>query len=180
MHSLQWRLCSTTKLALTQLESAVAASRLSPAAAHNIRTWLSEPYLAEYAPQVAEHLAAGKWKELDDAFWTIIPFGTGGRRGKMYPIGTNAINDRTIGESAQGLADYVREEGEKGQKGKKDAGGKLLACAIAYDTRHRSREFAELCAASWRRPDSRSISSTASAARRNSLSPCVTRNAIAA
>ena len=91
-----------TKLALTQLESAVAANRLSPAAAHNIRTWLSEPYLAEYAPQVAEHLAAGKWKELDDAFWTIIPFGTGGRRGKMYPIGTNAINDRTIGESAQG------------------------------------------------------------------------------
>ena len=42
-------------------------------------------------------------------FWTTIPFGTGGRRGKLYPIGTNAINDRTIGESAQGLADYVRE-----------------------------------------------------------------------
>ena len=45
---------------------------------------------------------------LDDVFWTVIPFGTGGRRGKMYPIGSNAINDRTIGESAQGLADYVQ------------------------------------------------------------------------
>ena len=49
-----------------------------------------------------------KWQVLDDVFWTVIPFGTGGRRGKMYPIGSNAINDRTIGESAQGLADYVK------------------------------------------------------------------------
>ena len=52
---------------------------------------------------------ASKWQTLDDVFWTVIPFGTGGRRGKMYPIGSNAINDRTIGESAQGLADYVKE-----------------------------------------------------------------------
>ena len=65
---------------------------------------------AEYAPEVAGQMAAGKWKQLDDVFWTMIPFGTGGRRGKMYPIGTNAINDRTIGESAQGLADYVQGE----------------------------------------------------------------------
>ena len=54
----------------------------------------------------------------------------------MYPIGCNAINDRTIGESAQGLADYVKSQVEGGQ----------LACAIAYDTRHNSRHFAELCA----------------------------------
>src|SRR5690606_7100242 len=94
------------------------------------------PRYAEYAPQVAEHLAAGKFQELDDVFWTIIPFGTGGRRGKMYPIGSNAINDRTIGESAQGLADYVKSV----------VGDKNLGCAIAYDTRHRSRHFAELCA----------------------------------
>ena len=98
-----------SKTALAQLDAAAAAEKLSPGAVENIRTWLTEPYLAEYAPQVAEHLAAGKWKELDDVFWTIIPFGTGGRRGRMYPIGTNAINDRTIGESAQGLADYVKE-----------------------------------------------------------------------
>ncbi|MGA2033632.1 MAG: phospho-sugar mutase [Thermoguttaceae bacterium] len=124
-----------TKNALAQLESAVAAKKLSPGAVQNIRTWLSEPYLAEYAPQVAELLAAGKFPELDDAFWTIIPFGTGGRRGKMYPVGTSVINDRTIGESAQGLADYVKQV----------VGDKPLACAIAYDTRHRSRHFADLC-----------------------------------
>jgi phosphomannomutase len=120
--------------ALAQLNQALAAKRLSEGAAKNIRVWLTEPRYAEYAPQVAEHIAGGKWKPLDDVFWTIIPFGTGGRRGRMYPIGTNAINDRTIGESAQGLADYVREH----------AGPGPLSCAIAYDTRHRSRHFAEL------------------------------------
>jgi phosphoglucomutase/phosphomannomutase len=125
-----------TQEALQQLDVAASAGKLSPGALENLRTWLTAPYLAEYAPAVAEHIAAGKWQELDDVFWTTIPFGTGGRRGRLYPIGTNAINDRTIGESAQGLANYVREV----------VGNKPLACAIAYDTRHRSRDFAELCA----------------------------------
>ncbi|MGD9722278.1 MAG: phospho-sugar mutase [Pirellulales bacterium] len=122
--------------ALSQMEAAGRAGKLSAGAVENIRVWLSEPRYAEYAPQVAEHLAQGRFQELDDVFWTIIPFGTGGRRGKMYPIGSNAINDRTIGESAQGLADYVR----------RTVGGNALSCGIAYDTRHRSRHFAELCA----------------------------------
>ena len=121
---------------LALLDEAAGQQKLSPGAVTNIRVWLTEPRYAEYAPQVAEHLSAGKFQELDDAFWTIIPFGTGGRRGKMYPIGSNAINDRTIGESAQGLADYVKSV----------VGSDNLACAIAYDTRHRSRHFAELCA----------------------------------
>jgi phosphoglucomutase/phosphomannomutase len=122
--------------ALALLDKAASEKKLSPGAVTNIRVWLTEPRYAEYGPQVAEHLAASKFAELDDAFWTIIPFGTGGRRGKMYPIGSNSINDRTIGESAQGLADYV----------KRAVKGENLACAIAYDTRHRSRHFAELCA----------------------------------
>ncbi len=122
--------------ALAALDKAASENKLSPGAVTNIRVWLTEPRYAEYAPQVAEHLASGRFQELDDAFWTIIPFGTGGRRGKMYPIGSNAINDRTIGESAQGLADYVKSV----------EGNENLGCAIAYDTRHRSRHFAELCA----------------------------------
>ena len=117
------------------IEAAVAEGRLSAGAEKNLKVWLSEPRYAQYAPQVIEHVAERKWQELDDAFWTIIPFGTGGRRGKMYPIGSNTINERTIGESAQGLADYVRNKVAAPH-----------ACAIAYDARHRSREFAELCA----------------------------------
>ncbi len=122
---------------LLQLDLAAAAKKITPAAAANIKTWLSDPRYSEYSAQVAEHITAGKWRELDDAFWTIIPFGTGGRRGKMYPIGCNVINDRTIGESAQGLATYVLEQ---------NLPPEALSCGIAYDTRHNSRHFAELCA----------------------------------
>ncbi|HWB08230.1 MAG TPA: phospho-sugar mutase [Pirellulales bacterium] len=121
---------------LQQVAAAVSQQRLTATAAENIRAWLTQPRYRDYAPEVIEHIRAGKWQQLDDVFWTVIPFGTGGRRGKMYPIGSNAINDRTIGESAQGLADYVKQA----------VGGKSLSCAIAYDTRHRSRHFAELCA----------------------------------
>ncbi|WP_199590042.1 phospho-sugar mutase [Bremerella cremea] len=124
-----------TKSLLQLVKQATADGKITASAADNIEIWLTEDRYARYAEQVAEHITSEKWKELDDAFWTIIPFGTGGRRGKMYPIGSNAINERTIGESAQGLAEYVKEtvSGD-------------LSCAIAYDTRHRSREFAELCA----------------------------------
>jgi len=139
---------NTTSTALAQLEAAAAAGKLSASAAANIRTWLTQPYLRDYAPQVEEHLTAEKWAELEEAFWTTIPFGTGGRRGRMYPIGCNAINDRTIGETAQGLADYVKEcaKTQAADVGAPRDPHRRLSCAIAYDTRHRSREFAELCA----------------------------------
>jgi phosphomannomutase len=126
-----------TEQALVKLDAAAAAKKLSSGAVDNIRQWLTQPRYAPYASAVIEHIAAESWRELDDVFWTVIPFGTGGRRGRMYAIGTNAINDRTIGESAQGLAAYVRAEAGATTR---------LSCAIAYDTRHRSRHFAELCA----------------------------------
>lgn len=127
----------TVQASLSAVESAVAAGNLSGTAAENVKIWLTEDRYAGYRDAVIEHVSNDDWQALDDAFWTIIPFGTGGRRGRMYPIGSNAINDRTIGESAQGLADYVVEN----SGGKKD-----LSCAIAYDTRHKSRHFTELCA----------------------------------
>jgi phosphoglucomutase/phosphomannomutase len=122
---------------LATVEAATRDGKITASASENIRKWLTERRYADYFAQVAEHIADGKWQQLDDVFWRVIPFGTGGRRGRMYPIGCNAINDRTIGASAQGLADYVKEHHE---------GDGELACAIAYDTRHNSRHFAELCA----------------------------------
>ncbi len=132
---------------LAQLMAAEAAGKVSPAAAANVKIWLTQPQYADYAPLVAQHIAKGQWRELEDAFWTTIPFGTAGRRGRMYPIGTNAINDRTMAESVQGLAVYVRKYHESNTNSSPFAPRPLpLACAIAYDTRHRSREFAELAA----------------------------------
>lgn len=127
----------STKTALATIEQASKAGNLSAGAVENLTRWLTEPRYAEYLPQVLEHIEKEQWKALDDAFWTVIPFGTGGRRGRMYPIGSNAINDRTIGESAQGLAEYIVSL---------KTNQSPLSCAIAYDTRHRSRHFAELCA----------------------------------
>jgi phosphoglucomutase len=122
---------------IAQVEQAVVAGVLSPGAKTHITAWLTQARYADYLPELVAHIERGDWKKLDDVFWTIIPFGTGGRRGRMYPIGSNAINDRTIGESAQGLANYILGLAEKPAQ---------LSCAIAYDTRHRSRHFAEWCA----------------------------------
>ncbi len=122
---------------LDKVKQAVTDGKLTASAAENMRAWLTESRYAAYSDEVAAHVADGKWQTLDDVFWTVIPFGTGGRRGKMYPIGSNAINDRTIGESAQGLADYVKET---------LGAGASLSCAIGFDTRHRSDHFARLCA----------------------------------
>jgi phosphomannomutase len=123
--------------ALVAVESAQVKGLITTAAVKNLQCWLTEDRYSGYRDEVIAHINDEKWQKLDDVFWTIIPFGTGGRRGRMYPIGSNAINDRTIGESAQGLADYVVETLGKDAE---------LSCAIAYDTRHKSRHFAELCA----------------------------------
>ena len=121
---------------LVALAAARSAEKISASAADNVRLWLTDPCYADFVALVIEHVEQARWSVLNDVFWTTIPFGTG-RRGPMYAIGTAAINDRTIGESAQGLADFVRQKlGDGGEP----------RCAIAYDTRHRSRQFAELCA----------------------------------
>jgi len=121
---------------LAAVEQAAGEGLLTEHSAGAIREWLTQPQYAEFFDPLAERIDAGLWKALDDAYWTVIPFGTGGRRGRMYPVGCNAINDRTIGESAQGLADYVTAVLPAGE---------TPSCTIAYDTRHRSEHFARLC-----------------------------------
>ena len=127
---------SETRAYIQRIRHACDEGLLTEGSVENLVCWLTEDRYAQYASAVIQHIEEEKWKALDDVFWTVIPFGTGGRRGKMFPFGSNAINDRTIGESAQGLAEYVKETKPNGP----------WKMAIAYDTRHRSREFAELCA----------------------------------
>ena len=123
--------------ALAQVQCAVSEGRLSASASANIRRWLTESPFASYRDRLLADIEKERWAELDDAFYVVLAFGTGGRRGKMYPVGTNVLNERTIAESAQGLADYVTS-----LKGKDSS----RSCVIAYDTRHHSAEFAQLCA----------------------------------
>ena len=121
------------------LESARTSGALLPEALDRLEAWLTAPqYAADRAlvEAISEIVDAGDFSALNDAFHTVVPFGTGGRRGPMGP-GPNRINSRTIGESAQGLAAYLRARGA-------EAGAGVV---IAHDTRHRSRQFAEETAA---------------------------------
>mgnify|MGYP006093245753 FL=1 len=130
----------TTEL-VNRSQTAVHAGLLSDSALDNLTLWLTQPRYAEYVSAIGKAIGQESWQELDDVFWTVIPFGTGGRRGRMHPFGSNAINDRTIGESAQGLANYVLNNSAA-----QSTANERLSCAIGYDTRHQSRHFAELCA----------------------------------
>ncbi len=122
---------------LQLLEAAESAGKLSPAAVANIRPWLTDSKYVEFSTDVIKHLRDENFSALNKAFWKVLEFGTGGRRGEMYPIGTAVINRRTMGESAAGLAAYVKANTDSTTN---------LACAIGYDTRHQSPEFARLCA----------------------------------
>src|SRR5262245_35334679 len=127
---------SESDSALAAVDSAKDAGRLSESAATNLRRWLSEPGYAAYVPKILPLVAGGKFDELDALFWEIIPFGTGGRRGKMTEFGSATMNDRTVAESANGIAVYL-------QKVRGKPGGRAV---IACDTRHRSGEFSRLTA----------------------------------
>ncbi len=123
--------------AMRATAEAEANGSISASAAANVRRWLVEPPFAAYLPALLADISAANWKALDDAFYAVLEFGTGGRRGRMHPVGTNVLNERTIAESARGLADYINT---------RKAEGEARSCVIARDTRHNSPEFARMCA----------------------------------
>ncbi|MFN0051598.1 MAG: phospho-sugar mutase [Planctomycetales bacterium] len=127
---------SHDSIPLPTLDGAVASGKLSEGAGANIRRWLTESGYASYVPHIQRMIEEGKFDALEALFWEVLPFGTGGRRGKMSDFGSATMNDRTVAESANGIAVYLHKV--KGQPGGK--------AAIAYDTRRRSREFGELSA----------------------------------
>jgi phosphoglucomutase len=127
----------TVDEANSRLAHAEDLELISGAARANIQRWLIEPPLAKYRECLIQDIECERWADLDNAFFTVLEFGTGGRRGKMYPVGTNVLNERTVAESARGLADFVTN------KKKHDTPG---TCVIAFDTRHRSADFAKVCA----------------------------------
>ena len=93
-----------------------------------IREWLEPPF------DKSTHLAISKLREnsevLEDAFYKDLEFGTGGMRGIMG-VGTNRINQYTLGKSTQGLSDYLKKK-FKGE----------IKTVIAYDCRKNSKSLA--------------------------------------
>ena len=91
------------------LASAVDRGQLSQAAEENLRSWLTQPHYAPFQSRLLQLIESGEWSVLQDSFWERIPFGTGGRRGPMGELGTATINERTIAESAHGVAVHVQQ-----------------------------------------------------------------------
>ena len=78
------------------------------AALANLRTWLTEPAFRAYIHPLTAQIETGRWDRLLDAFYQVLPFGTGGRRGPVG-IGPNRFNPWTLGASVQGHAAWLRK-----------------------------------------------------------------------
>lgn len=124
------------------VEQAVCDKKLSQGALTNLMRWLTEPQYQQYVPAINKMIDAGQFAELDRLFWEVIPFGTGGRRGPMAEFGSATINDRTIAESAHGLAMHYNLTTYKTAYTEKNSGKAVVTC----DSRNRSPEFAKLTA----------------------------------
>jgi len=92
------------------------------------RDWLN---IAE--EDLKNELIAMTLKEINDAFYDNLKFGTGGLRGIMG-VGTNRMNIYTVGKATQGLIDYLKRQNE------------APTVAIAYDSRIKSELFAKTAA----------------------------------
>lgn len=146
---------------LQNLRSAALDGRLLPASLANIESTLAQSQSPITRAAITELVEAENWAELDNRFFRTLAFGTGGLRSKTigsvvthaeqgnggpngrpeFPcVGTNAMNDATIRKATRGLVAYVwswhRTDGRSGKPG----------ICIAHDTRHFSRDFAELAA----------------------------------
>ena len=71
-------------------------------------------------------------KDIEYRFGKSLDFGTAGMRG-IIGLGTNMMNEYTVAQATQGLADYIKTLGIKAMK---------RGVVISYDTRRYSYEFA--------------------------------------
>lgn len=94
------------------------------------QTWLDRKDLE---PSLKRQLAAMKdEKEIEDAFYGPLSFGTAGMRGLMGP-GINRMNVYTVRQATEGLAQFMDTLGDE---------IKQRGVAISYDSRHNSCLFA--------------------------------------
>ena len=92
--------------------------------------WLNDSCFDEATKKELEAIK-GNNKEIEDRFYKDLEFGTAGLRG-VIGAGTNRMNKYTVGKATQGLANFILKEGTQNK-----------GVAIAYDSRHMSKEFSE-------------------------------------
>ena len=144
-----------------RLNSAVQSGLLLESSKANITNFLKANPKALYIESVNELSSSGNWEELNDRFFKQLGFGTGGLRGRTIGktitaaeqadgaehdrprfacVGTNAMNDYNLTRATRGLVSYL------GQWLENEGFAGRVRIVICHDTRHFSRDFAELCA----------------------------------
>ncbi len=98
-------------------------------------SWISNPKID--AATLSELVSiADDSEEIEDRFYQGLQFGTAGLRG-ILGAGTNRMNAYTLIRAAEGFALHIQGGGDEACR---------RGIAISYDSRNRSREFAELAA----------------------------------
>lgn len=92
--------------------------------------WLADPLLTEQERQELQ-LIEGNREEIERRFHGELEFGTAGLRG-VLAAGSGCMNVYNVKRATQGLADCLLQTGKKAK-----------GVAIAYDSRHMSKEFAD-------------------------------------
>ncbi len=100
-----------------------------------VQNWVSGNYDETTKSAVQKLLDEENDTELTDAFYKELEFGTGGLRG-LIGVGSNRMNQYTVGAATQGLANYL----------KKSFPDQEIKVAIAHDSRNMSPEFAKVTA----------------------------------
>ncbi|ADY24059.1 phospho-sugar mutase [Bacillus paranthracis] len=93
--------------------------------------WLSYAELDAELKEQLENMKQDE-KKIEDSFYKNLEFGTGGMRGELG-AGTNRLNVYTVRKATQGLAEFIEKLGEEAKK---------RGVVVAYDSRHKSPEFA--------------------------------------
>jgi phosphoglucomutase len=146
---------------LALASNAATAGHLLESSLKNLQSLLGSNPDIFVRESISELVLEGAWEELNDRFFRTLAFGTGGLRGRTIGrrvtkaelgtldalgrpehacVGTNAMNAYNVARATRGLALYLRKWSEINTPGVRPS------IAIAHDTRHFSRDFAELTA----------------------------------
>ena len=96
----------------------------------SVKRWKEFPDLDKELKQELEQMSEA---DLVEAFYKDLEFGTAGMRG-IIGAGTNRMNIYTLRRANYGYGKYLLNKYSR------------PSVVIAYDTRHKSKEFAEECA----------------------------------
>jgi phosphoglucomutase len=107
-----------------RLEEVASQPSGGAAAADTLRSWLTAPQPFVRAAELARFAERAPVKLVVDSFRCDIPFGTGGRRGRVG-IGPNRINPRTLALTVAGHCEFLRKTTDRDD----------LLVVVANDTR---------------------------------------------